>query len=82
MKAPPGRHPVNVTQDERPRDAQDQPPPVTRNGPAKTYRYTYHIGFGDCDPAGIAYTGALVNAALRAIDRFLGDVTQGRAGHV
>lgn len=42
------------------------------------YRYTYHVGFADCDPAGIAYTGALVNAALRAVDRFLSDVTGGR----
>ncbi|MFC0342486.1 acyl-CoA thioesterase [Paracoccus niistensis] len=48
------------------------------NVPAEVYRYSYHMGFGDCDPAGIAYTGALVNAALRAIDRFLGDVTAGR----
>lgn len=45
---------------------------------AGAYGYTYHMGFGDCDPAGIAYTGALVNAALRAIDRFLSDVTKGR----
>ena len=78
VKAPPGRDPVNVSQDGRPRDAKDQPPPVTRNGPGKVYHYTYHMGFGDCDPAGIAYTGGLVNAALRAIDRFLGDVTDGR----
>lgn len=46
--------------------------------PPEPYRYTYHVGFGDCDPAGIAYTGALVNAALRAIDRFLSDITDGR----
>ena len=52
--------------------------PVPDSFPAETYRYSYHMGFGDCDPAGIAYTGALVNAALRAIDRFLSDVTEGR----
>lgn len=52
--------------------------PPNDDPPPRSYRYTYHVGFGDCDPAGIAYTGALVNAALRAIDRFLSDVTGGR----
>ncbi|WP_299365508.1 thioesterase family protein [uncultured Paracoccus sp.] len=45
---------------------------------AEAYRYIYHMGFGDCDPHGIAYTGALLNAALRALDRFMSDVTGGR----
>lgn len=52
--------------------------PVPDAPPPRAYRYSYHMGFGDCDPAGITYTGALVNAALRAIDRFLSDVTDGR----
>lgn len=52
--------------------------PSPDHPPATPYRYTHHMGFGDCDPAGIAYTGALVNAALRALDRFLSDATAGR----
>ena len=54
-----------------PRDM-DQP------GTPHCYHYSYHVAFADCDPAGIAYTGALVNAGLRALDRFLADVTDGR----
>ena len=55
----------------------------TDNGPGPAtghaaWHYTYHLGFADCDPAGIAYTGALVNAALRALDRFVAAVTDGR----
>lgn len=52
-------------------DLAEGPPPTA-------WRYRHHVAFGDCDPAGIAYTGALVNAALRAMDRFLSEATGGR----
>ena len=35
------------------------------------------VGFGDCDPALIAYTGSLVNFALEALDAFWDDLLDG-----
>lgn len=35
------------------------------------------VGFGDCDPAGIAYTGRIPEFALEAIDAFWEDLLDG-----
>ena len=36
------------------------------------------VAFGDCDPAGIAYTGKIVDYALQAIDAFWNVVLEGK----
>lgn len=35
------------------------------------------VGFGDCDPARIAYTGSIASMALEAIDAFWEDLLEG-----
>lgn len=36
------------------------------------------VGFGDCDPARIAYTGRIADFALEALDAFWDDLLEGR----
>ncbi|WP_372602880.1 acyl-CoA thioesterase [Actibacterium sp.] len=36
----------------------------------KTVEITRTVPFGDCDPAGIAYTGKITNYAVEALDEF------------
>ncbi|MBT0779292.1 hypothetical protein [Paracoccus sp. pheM1] len=36
------------------------------------------VGFGDCDPALIAYTGRIADFALEALDAFWDDLLDGR----
>lgn len=38
--------------------------------PGEAFVWQRRVGFGDCDPAGIAYTGRIPDFALEAIDRF------------
>lgn len=37
------------------------------------------VGFGDCDPAGIAYTGKIADFALEALEAFWGDLLDGES---
>ncbi len=39
---------------------------------------TRRVGFGDCDPAGIAFTGRLVDFAIDAIEQFWEHILDGR----
>lgn len=41
------------------------------------FTWQRRVGFGDCDPARIAYTGRLPDIALEAIDRFWEELLDG-----
>jgi len=45
--------------------------------PGEEFAWQRRVGFGDCDPARIAYTGRIPDFALEAIDRFWEDLLDG-----
>ncbi|RWR27915.1 acyl-CoA thioesterase [Sinirhodobacter populi] len=44
----------------------------------EAFQWQRRVGFGDCDPAGIAYTGTLSNLALEALDVFWEEMLDGK----
>jgi len=44
---------------------------------AEGFVWRRRVGFGDCDPARIAYTGRIPEFALKAIDAFWEDLLDG-----
>lgn len=45
--------------------------------PDEAFVWERRVGFGDCDPARIAYTGRIPDFALEVIDRFWEDLLDG-----
>ncbi|WP_051631009.1 acyl-CoA thioesterase [Afifella pfennigii] len=42
-------------------------------------RFVQNVTFGDCDPAGIVYTGSIVNFALLAVERYFAAILGGQS---